>query len=79
VHFSWRADEYPDRHFGPSQSFGLIAQDVEPILPELVTTDAQGYEAVRYNALPMYMLQAIKELKAENDALKARFRHRKTR
>jgi hypothetical protein len=72
VQFSWRADEYPDRHFGTSHSFGLIAQDVEAVLPELVTTDEEGYEAVRYSALPMYMLQAIKELKAENDALKAR-------
>jgi len=79
VHFSWRADEYPDRHFGASQSFGLIAQDVEPVLPELVTTDAQGFEAVRYSALPLYMLQAIKELKAENDALKARLQAQEER
>jgi hypothetical protein len=72
VQFSWRADEFPNRHFGTSHSFGLIAQDVEAVIPELVTTDAEGYEAVRYSALPLYMLQAIKELKAENDALKAR-------
>jgi hypothetical protein len=71
VHFYWRADEFPDRHFGASESFGLIAQDVESVLPELVTTDDKGYKAVRYNALPLHMLQAITELKTENDALKA--------
>lgn len=70
VHFYWNADAYPDRHFGASESFGLIAQDVEQVLPELVTTDDQGYKAVRYSALPLHMLQAIKELKAENDSLK---------
>lgn len=72
VHFHWRGDEYPDRHFGTAESFGLVAQDVEGVLPELVTTDETGFKAVRYSALPLYMLQAIKELKAENDQLKAR-------
>ena len=72
VHFYWRGDEFPDRHFGATESFGLIAQDVEAILPELVTTDETGYRAVRYSALPFHLLQAIKELKSENDELKAR-------
>ena len=72
VHFYWRADEYADRHFGSSQSLGLIAQDVEAVLPELVTTDEQGYKAVRYHALPMVLLQAVKDLKAEHDDLKGR-------
>ncbi len=71
VSFTWRADEYPDRHFGRTRSFGLIAQDVEAVLPELVTTDEKGYKAVKYNQLPFYMLQAIKDLKAETDRLKS--------
>jgi hypothetical protein len=72
VTFRWRSDEFPDRHFGVNQSFGLIAQDVEEVLPELVTTDGNGYKAVKYNLLPFHMLQAIKDLKSENDDLKAR-------
>jgi hypothetical protein len=44
---------------------------VEAVLPDLVTTDAEGYKAVKYQQLPFYMLQAIKDLKAENDLLKA--------
>ena len=71
VTFYWRSDEFKDRHFGTRQSFGLIAQEVEKILPELVTEDEQGYKAVNYSKLPLLSLQAIKELKAENDALKA--------
>ena len=70
VHFYWRAKEYPSMKFGESQSFGLIAQEVEQVMPELVTEDEEGMKAVRYNKLPLLMLQAIKELKAENDALK---------
>jgi len=72
VTFRWRHDEFPDRHLGASESFGLIAQDVEAVLPELVTTDGSGYKAVRYSALPLHMLQAIKELKAKNDELEGR-------
>ncbi len=71
VHFYWRGDEFPDKHFGARESFGLIAQDVEAVLPELVTTDEAGYKAVRYSALPLHILQAIKDMKVENDALKA--------
>ncbi len=71
VSFTWRTDEFPDRHFGHTRAFGLIAQDVEAVLPDLVTTDAAGYKAVKYSQLPFHVLQAIKDLKAENDFLKS--------
>src|SRR5262249_11272861 len=70
VHFYWRAEEFKERHFGTKPSYGLIAQEVEKVLPELVTEDEQGYKAVNYAKLPLLSLQAIKELKAENDTLK---------
>jgi hypothetical protein len=38
VHYFWRSDEFPARHFGNGQNYGLIAQDVEQVLPELVVT-----------------------------------------
>src|SRR6202008_1023624 len=72
VHYFWRSDEFPDRHFGNSQNYGLIAQDVEQVLPELVATDSDGYKAVDYSKLPLLTIQALKELKVENDALKRR-------
>ena len=72
VHYFWRASEFPERHFGNSQSDGLIAQDVEQVLPELVATDSDGYKAVDYSKLPLLTIQAVKELKTENDALKHR-------
>ncbi len=72
VHFNWRAAEFPDRHFGEARAYGLIAQDVEAVLPELVVTDQDGFKAVDYTKLPLLTIQAVKELKAENDDLKAR-------
>ncbi|HXI90199.1 MAG TPA: tail fiber domain-containing protein [Blastocatellia bacterium] len=70
VHFYWRADQFPERHLGSSQSFGLVAQDVEKVMPDLVAEDESGYKVVRYNKLPLILLEALKELKAENDSLK---------
>ena len=72
VHYFWRADAFPERHFGTSRTYGLIAQEVEQVLPELVTTDAQGYKAVDYAKLPLLAIQAIKELKDQNEALERR-------
>ena len=36
----------------------------------MVGEDEQGYKTVDYSKLPLMMLQAIKELKAENDSLR---------
>jgi hypothetical protein len=72
VHFDWRAAEFPDRHFGDSRTYGLIAQDVEEVLPELVVTGEDGFKAIDYTKLPLLTIQAVKELKAENDELRAK-------
>jgi hypothetical protein len=72
VHYFWRAEAFPEKGFGPGETYGLIAQDVEAVLPELVTTDAQGYRAVDYSKLPLLAIQAIRELKERNDALERR-------
>jgi hypothetical protein len=73
VTYEWRQNEFPERHFGAGRMPGLIAQEVERVLPELVTTDDKGYKAVRYGEpLEMEMLQAIRELRSENESLKER-------
>jgi hypothetical protein len=72
VDYSWRYDDFPDRAFGDARTYGLIAQEVELVLPDLVSTDAQGYKAVDYSKLPLLAIQAIKELKEKNDALERR-------
>jgi len=51
---------------------GVIAQEVEAAFPELVATGEKGHKQVSYTGLIGVLIQAVKELKAENDALKAR-------
>jgi hypothetical protein len=50
---------------------GVIAQEIMEVLPEAVTTRDNGYLAVRYEKLVPLLIEAIKELKAEMEDLKA--------
>jgi len=51
---------------------GLIAQEVERILPEVVFTDdtEYGYKSVSYGSIIGLLIEAVKELSAEVKALK---------
>lgn len=49
---------------------GLLAQDVEEILPELVCTDEEGRKLVDYVSLVPILINAVKDLSAEVQALK---------
>ena len=61
VSFQWRQDEFPDRWFAQGRQLGLIAQEVEKVLPELVKTDAKGYKSVEYIQLIPVLLEGMKE------------------
>ncbi|QQS52537.1 MAG: tail fiber domain-containing protein [Bacteroidota bacterium] len=50
---------------------GLIAQDVEPIVPEVVRTSADGTLAIDYTSLVGLLIEAIKEQNIEIEKLKA--------
>jgi hypothetical protein len=50
---------------------GVVAQEILEVLPEAVTTRDNGYLAVRYEKIVPLLIEAIKELKAEIDELKA--------
>jgi len=43
-------------------NYGLLAQNVESVFPELVTTDSNGYKQVNYSRLPLYILKSVQEL-----------------
>lgn len=51
-------------------TMGVIAQEVEQVIPEVVTTKADGTKTVNYQAIVGLLIESIKELKEEIDALK---------
>jgi hypothetical protein len=55
-----------------SRRSGVIAQEIQEILPEVVTESADGTLGVAYGNMAGVFIEAIKELKAQNDALLAR-------
>ena len=53
------------------RQIGVIAQEVEEVIPEVVITGEEGIKSVAYGNLVGLLIESIKELKAEVDALKA--------
>ena len=49
---------------------GFTAQNVQQVFPAMVSTDAQGYLQTAYGTYDPLIVEAIRELKAENDLLK---------
>ena len=75
VEFDW-SSEYIETHGGEDEWFnrkhqvGVIAQEVEKVLPEVVADRPDGYKAVRYEQLTALLIEAVKELKTELDSHK---------
>ena len=57
----WQAER--DRRYKElaKSQVGVVAQDVEAVLPEAVTTDEAGYKSVRYHYLIQLLIEALKE------------------
>ena len=49
---------------------GVIAQEIEEVLPEVVTTRGSGFKAVKYEKIVPLLIESIKELKQEVDEIK---------
>lgn len=61
VNYYWKKEEYPGKNFDSRLQMGLIAQDVEKIIPEVVLTDPDGYKSVEYSKIVGLLIEAIKE------------------
>lgn len=55
---------------GDKDRVGVIAQEIEQVLPQVVVTGDDGYKSVAYGNIVGVLIEAIKELKREVDRLK---------
>nr|WP_229094580.1 tail fiber domain-containing protein [Bacteroides eggerthii] len=68
--FSDSSDKNTYRIGGNGTEIGLLAQEVEKVLPNIVITDPDGKKLINYTAIIPVMIDAIKTLQAEVDELK---------
>jgi hypothetical protein len=66
--FDWIVKE--GIHENEGHDIGVIAQEVESVLPEVVTTRNNGYKAVKYEKLVALLIECIKEQNKEIELLK---------
>ena len=65
--FDWNSDSEHSGH-----DVGVIAQEIEKVLPEVVVDRDTGYKAVRYDKIVALLIQAVKEQQLQIDELKSK-------
>jgi len=69
ISISGNTFDWNDKSNKSGHDVGLIAQEIEKVLPEAVTTRDNGYLAVDYHKVVPLLVEAVKELSAKVDAL----------
>jgi len=69
--FDWKTQDTSYEYL-KGNDIGFIADEVEQVIPEAVTTRGDGVKAVNYSKVVPLLVQSIKELKQEIETLKER-------
>ena len=64
--------DWNDKSEHTGHDVGVIAQEIEFVLPEVVVTRENGYKAVRYEKIVALLIEALKEQQLQIDELKAK-------
>jgi hypothetical protein len=68
VSYDWNRAAFPERNFSTRPQIGVLAQEMEAVLPELVSTDAQGYKSVNYLGLVPVLIEGMKQQATQLEA-----------
>jgi hypothetical protein len=81
--FYYKSEQYPGLNLPTNLRYGMIAQEVKPILPSLiktafqpevkdslgnVTVDSLSFETLNYEGFIPILIQGVKEVNAKNDS-----------
>ncbi len=72
VEFSWRSGAQDSPALDARRQVGVVAQEVEDVAPELVDSAHDGYKGVDLSGLVGMLVEAVKDLAAENRTLRRR-------
>lgn len=70
ITYNYKEEFVTKEHLPSTKQVGLIAQEVEKVVPEVVSTDTTGYKVVSYDLLVPVLIQAIQEQQKQIEALK---------
>ena len=73
--FDWKEltqEETKTIHGNTGKDVGVIAQEIESILPEAVTTRNSGYKAVNYEKIVPLLIEAVKTLTLKVEELESK-------
>jgi hypothetical protein len=71
-HFDWIPT--PGVHENSGHDIGVIAQEIEKMIPEIVITRDNGYKAVRYEKLVALLIESNKDLLTRVEALEEKLK-----
>lgn len=66
------AKAYTLRKGGHGKEYGLLAQEVEKVFPNLVVTDNEGKKLINYTELIPVLINAVQQLSSEVEELKGK-------
>jgi uncharacterized coiled-coil protein SlyX len=69
--YDWK-EGFETIHSHTGHDIGVIAQEIEKVLPEVVTNRETGYKAVQYEKIVPLLIEAIKELSAKVKELESK-------
>jgi hypothetical protein len=67
--FEWLSG-FDEIHNHSGNDVGVIAQEIESVLPEIVVNRDNGYKGVHYEKLVALLIEGMKELQYQIDELK---------
>ena len=59
---------------GSGHAYGMIAQEVEAIIPEAVKTDENGIKSINYSMVIPFLVETVKELRQDIAEIKAQLK-----
>ena len=62
VFYHFKTEEYPDMNLSKRREMGVLAQKVEKVFPEAVSTDKKGIKSVAYSMLIAPIIESIKSM-----------------
>ena len=67
--YQYKASDFPWMHFTSDYTYGFIAQDVEKVMPWLVSKNSEGYRSVNYMGVIPVLTAVVQQQQQQIEVL----------